>query len=83
MIELTAQDLEFKESAEYASKKSLIHAVISIETTNFERTKNGLYSGYNRRGVIGIIMDSFGWDGGTDAIAKSPEVIRPYNTSFL
>jgi hypothetical protein len=73
MIELIPEDLDFKQSAAYASTKSLIDAAKAIETTNFERAKNGQYSGPNQRSIVGIIMDSFGWDGGTDGIAKSPE----------
>ena len=71
MIELNTEDTAFKKSKEYPGKKSLIHAARAIEASMFDRTIDDQDSGYNQRSTVGIIMSSFGWNGGIDGIAKN------------
>jgi hypothetical protein len=59
MIELSEEDLEFKESAEYPGSENLVLAAIALETTEYVRTKYGQNLMYNQS-AIGILMSILG-----------------------
>ncbi len=48
MIELSEEDLKFKESAEYPGSENHVLAAIALETTEYMRTKYGPNLMYNQ-----------------------------------
>lgn len=72
MIEITPEDIEFKKSVEYPGEIRLLRAAKMIETTGFERSHNEEDATQNnKRTIVGMIMSSLGWSGGSNCTAKN------------
>lgn len=59
MIELSEEDLKFKESAEYSGSENLVLVAIALEITEYVRTKYGQNLMYNQS-AIEILMSILG-----------------------
>ncbi len=72
MIEITPEDIEFKKSVEYPGEIRLLRAATVIETTEFERSHNEEDATQNnKRTIVGMIMSSLGWRGGSNCTAMN------------